>query len=112
VCSSDLDLKTKFTKDYELEEVQSRTIGAKTTRMFKKQYKELTQKRDIKLESGADVTSINNQIDILRRNYDKRMREFNMEKGKTEKESFPVLPTPFFSDKLNINKEIDTKDLE
>lgn len=106
------DLKTKFTKDYELEEVDSRSMLAKTTRMFKKQYKELNQKRDIKLESGADVTDINNQIDILRRNYEKRMRELDMKVGETEKENFPILPTPFFSDKLDISKEIDTKDLE
>jgi len=103
-------LKKKFVEDYELEDIKTRTPKARTKAAFKKQYKELKEKRKQRLNVGLDTDEIDNKISILRENYANRLRK--IENETQDESSFLFIPTPFFSDKLELNKEIDEEDLE
>ena len=103
-------LKKKFVEDYELEDIKTRTPKARTKAAFKKQYKELKEKRKQRLNVGLDTDEIDNKISILRENYANRLRK--IENETQDESSFLFTPTPFFSDKLELNREIDEEDLE
>ena len=103
-------LKKKFAEDYQLEDVKSRTPVSRTRSTFKKQYNKLKEERKRRINTGADVTELDERIRILRLNYAKRLNEIKLQP--VDESSLIYTPTPFFSDKLQLNTEIDEKDLE
>jgi hypothetical protein len=103
-------LKSKFTKDYQIKEVESRTPAARTKTTYDKQLKKLKEERKRNINSGLSTEEIDNQIRTLRINYKKRLVDIRTKKE--DESDFPFVPTPFFSDKLEINKAIDEDDIE
>jgi len=103
-------LKSKFIKDYQIKEVESRTPAARTKTTYDKQLKKLNEKRKRNINSELSTEEIDNQIRTLKINY--RKRPVDIRTKKEDESDFPFVPTPFFSDKLEINKAIDEDDIE